>query len=244
MLLTAASPAAVPQAAPPEWVAEWLNKREEDKTKREEKAKTVQVEAASDDPARAEKRLAQANKSAAKRVGLVAKGLEALDLWLDDLMRGGLAGVELKPASFWENQAARMVDAQASGIATRLRALAGIPNSGPDWPDRLLTGLGRIALLMHAYQRIDALDAPLAGRCALDDRLVAQRRRGRRTWRGRDRRVDRARRACGDRRASTGQPRPGCWDEPHAAPRWCCNSRRWVPPSMKPSSSAHASKRP
>lgn len=160
MLLTAASPTAVPQVAPPDWVAEWLSKREETKTKREEKALVVETEDV-DDPARAEKRQAQANKAAAKRTGLVAKGIDGLHLWFDDLMRSGLAGVELKPASFWENQAARMVDAQASGVATRLRGVAGIPNSGPDWPDRLLAELGRIALLTHAYERIDALDAPL-----------------------------------------------------------------------------------
>lgn len=162
MLLVAGAPTSVPQAAPPDWVAEWLAKREEDKTKREEKAKAAEATEVVDDPARAERRQAQANKSAAKRAGLVARGLDALDLWLDDLIRSGLAGVELKPASFWESQAARMVDAQAPGIATRLRALAGIPNSGPDWPERLLAELGHIALLSHAYQRIDELEPGLA----------------------------------------------------------------------------------
>lgn len=161
MLLAADSPASVPQAAPPEWVAEWLAKREEDKVKREQKAIASQTTETVDDPARVERRQAQANKSAAKRAGLVARGLDALDLWLDDLIRSGLAGVELKPASFWESQAARMVDAQAAGVAARLRAIAGIPNSGPDWPDRLLAELGRLALVTHAYQRIDTLEPGL-----------------------------------------------------------------------------------
>src|SRR6185312_16369614 len=82
-------------------------------------------------------------------------------LWLDDLMRNGLAAVETQPASFWETQAARMTDAQAPGIAGRLRALAAIPGSEPDRPERLLSDLGRIALLARAYLRLDALDAPL-----------------------------------------------------------------------------------
>ena len=161
MLLAVGSPASVPQAAPPDWVAEWLAKREEDKVKREQKAIATQTTETMDDPARAERRQAQANKMAAKRAGLVAKGLDALDRWLDDLIRSGLAGVELKPASFWESQAARMVDAQAPGIATRLRTLRRYSKPGPDWPDWLLAELGRIALLTHAFQRIDTLEPGL-----------------------------------------------------------------------------------
>jgi type VI protein secretion system component VasF len=56
-----------------------------------------------------------------KRAAAVAQGLDALDLWLDDLLRQGLATVETQPATFWERQAARMVDAQAPGIAARLQ---------------------------------------------------------------------------------------------------------------------------
>jgi hypothetical protein len=52
---------------------------------------------------------------------LTPQGLDALDLWLDDLLRQGLATVETQPATFWERQAARMVDAQAPGIAARLQ---------------------------------------------------------------------------------------------------------------------------
>jgi hypothetical protein len=87
----------------------------------------------------------------------VAQGLDALDLWLDDLLRQGLATVETQPATFWERQAARMVDAQAPGIAARLRRMAGIPNASPDWPRRLLDELGRLALLSEAYRRLDTL---------------------------------------------------------------------------------------
>src|SRR6185437_2500953 len=100
-------------------------------------------------------------RRAERREKLVAEGIEGLNLWLDDLMRNGLAAVETQPASFWETQAARMTDAQAPGIAGRLRALAAIPGSEPDWPERLLGDLGRIALLARAYLRLDALDAPL-----------------------------------------------------------------------------------
>jgi hypothetical protein len=153
MLLAAGTPAALPQTSPPEWVEEWLGKRAASAAKREEpgasRAKTTEA-----DPA------AQA-KRADKRLSLVRAGLDTLDLWMNDLIRNGLASVELQPATFWESQAARMVDAQAPGIAGRLRKLAGIPNATPDWPERLLAELGRLALLTHTFRRIDALDPAL-----------------------------------------------------------------------------------
>ncbi|MDQ3184379.1 MAG: SWIM zinc finger family protein [Actinomycetota bacterium] len=92
----------------------------------------------------------------------MASGLDALDLWMEDLMRGGLAAVGTRPPSFWETQAKRMVDAQAPGVAARLQRLSGLPNSSPDWPEKLLGGLGRLALLSEAFRRLDTLDEPLA----------------------------------------------------------------------------------
>jgi hypothetical protein len=55
-----------------------------------------------------------------------------------------------------------MVDAQAPGVAARLRRLSVVPNSSPDWPGKLLDGLGRLALLSKAFRRLDVLDDPLA----------------------------------------------------------------------------------
>ena len=100
-------------------------------------------------------------KRAEKRQALVLKGLDSLDLWLNDLVRNGLASVQTQPASFWESKAAQMVDAQAPAIAARLRVMAGIPNASRDWPAKLLEQLGRLALLTHAYRRLDQLHAPL-----------------------------------------------------------------------------------
>lgn len=156
LLLAADSPNLVPPSAPPPWVSEWLGKRESAQAKRQEQANTPV-----DDAVPTKRRQPSASKTATKRTTLVAKGIDALDLWLSDFVRNGLAGVESKPDSFWEEQAARMVDAQAPGIAARIRALAAIPNSGPEWPQELLFAIGRLALLTHAYRRIDELDTPL-----------------------------------------------------------------------------------
>jgi hypothetical protein len=75
-----------------------------------------------------------------------------------DLVRNGMAGIELQPRSFWDEQSARLVDAQAPGLAGRVRRLAGIPGSGEGWPERLLAEMGKIELLLHAYRRLDGLD--------------------------------------------------------------------------------------
>lgn len=151
LLLAAGSPADVAAAEPPVWVSDWLSKRATRAKQRETK------KANADQPVDA---AAQA-KRAAQRQKRVADGLERLDLWMNDLVRGGLAGVEQRPPSFWEEQAKRLVDAQAPALAGRLRRLGEIPGSTSDWPNKLLGGLGRVALLTHAFGRIDQLDAPL-----------------------------------------------------------------------------------
>jgi hypothetical protein len=151
LLIAATSADAVPQAEPPEWVASWLAKRgaAAAPAKAKESAKSPEQVAA------------EQAKRAAKRMRLVADGLDGLDLWMADLIRNGLSGVETQGASFWEGQAARLVDAQAPGVAAQLRRMAAIPGSRSDWPDRLLGEMGKLALLTHAFRRLEALDPAL-----------------------------------------------------------------------------------
>jgi hypothetical protein len=140
-------------AAPaPDWVTDWLTRRAANTKAR--KSAEKREETAPDPEAKA--------KRAEKRLRRVAAGLDALDLWMGDLVRDGLATAGTRPASFWETQAKRMVDAQAPGVAARLRYLSGLPNSSPDWPEKLLEGLGRLALLSEAFRRLDALEKSLA----------------------------------------------------------------------------------
>lgn len=152
LVLAATAPQALKSTEPPEWVMEWLVRRGESasrKAARQERA----ADAEPADPAAQERR-------AAKRADRVLQGLDALDLWLNDLMRSGLASVETQGPSFWTQQAARMVDAQAPGIAARLRRIADLPRT-EGWTERLLAELGRLALLTHAFRRVDSFDPPL-----------------------------------------------------------------------------------
>ncbi len=153
LFLAAESPDRVPTATPPEWVTEWLGKRTESADRKKQRAEKA-AEAAPPDPE-------QQGRRAEKRLARVVAGVEALDLWLSDLVRTGLASVAPGDAA-WNAQAARLVDAQAPGLASRVRRLGTLPRSGSEWGDRLAEGLGRLALLAQATRRLDALDGPLA----------------------------------------------------------------------------------
>lgn len=137
-------------ATAPDWVNTWLNARK----KRLEKAEAP--------PAPVDE-AAQQKRSAA-REAKVSAGMEELGLWLRDLMRRGLADDTVKTYAFWDRIAARMVDAQAGGVARRLRELAGLPfQNDPNWVTKMLDELGRLHLLVESYKRIDTLSPEIQG---------------------------------------------------------------------------------
>lgn len=154
LLIAASTPASIVESSVPEWVQERLTKAQE-ATQRKEARIASKVERVGKQPTAAQQ------KTARKRQSQISSGIETLNLWLEDLVRTGLGSLETQPATFWEKQAARMVDAQAPGIASRIRRLSVIPNASPDWPAKLLAQLGHIALLTHAYTRLDQLDPKL-----------------------------------------------------------------------------------
>lgn len=100
-----------------------------------------------------------AAKRAAQRAERVASGMDELDRWLTDQVRNGLAGLPAQGYPHWDAIAARMVDAQAPGVARRLRDLAGVPVSGPAWPERLLAELALLRLLIAAHRQLPELDS-------------------------------------------------------------------------------------
>ncbi len=94
---------------------------------------------------------AAALRRAEQREARVAAGLTELDRWLCDQVRQGLAASQRSGYLLWDEIASRMVDAQAPGLAERLRALAAIPHSGPGWEGRLLEEYALLRLLVTAY---------------------------------------------------------------------------------------------
>ncbi len=148
MLLASASPAKLTESTPPAWVAEWLEKRS---TRSLPAAK--KTEANSD----SESRQKDAARRAAKREKLAQTGIETLETWLKDLTRQGLAFAQNAPASFWEEQSARLVDAQLPGAARLVREMAEIPGSSPRWAEVILLKMARLNLLAQAYRKLGTL---------------------------------------------------------------------------------------
>jgi hypothetical protein len=151
MLIYAAQPGAFKENTAPDWVTGWLADRvKRAEQKAEKSAQKAERAAQPVDPA------AQA-KRATQRLAKVTAGLDYVETWLGDLVRSGLTGVPGQPYGFWETPAARMVDAQAPGLARMIRELSGIPASGDGWQERLLERLGRLHLLIEGFRHLEAL---------------------------------------------------------------------------------------
>jgi len=143
----------VPVSQPPPFAAAWLEARAARKS-REEPPSGRPHRAELIDPAAAAKR-------AAARADRVAAGLDELDQWLCDQVRSGIAGLDRVGYAHFDRMAARMVDAQASGIAGMLRSVPA-EFSGIGWPSRVLEQFGALHLLIQAHRRLDELPPDLA----------------------------------------------------------------------------------
>ncbi len=146
LLVLAQHPDAIPEAEPPDWVSEWL----------EQRARRHEAKAARAAQPREVDAKAQA-KRAAQRAARVEDGIAQLSLWLADLVRQGLATAQAQPFSYWQTAAARLVDAQAPGLARLVRNLGETVASGEGWQSRTLAAIGRLHLLCEAHRRIGEL---------------------------------------------------------------------------------------
>jgi hypothetical protein len=140
-------PTAPAADAPPQWVTDWLTSRSEKAQKKQEKIEKAAAEPP--DPAAQQERLAERWKN-------ITAGAQDLSLFLEDLLRQGLAAARTNDKPFAQ-QAARLVDAQAPGLARLLREAAGTLTSGPGWERRTLARLAQLHLLLQALQRFDKL---------------------------------------------------------------------------------------
>jgi len=149
--------------AVPERVEQWLAGRQE-RAERGEARKAAQTEKAAalaGDPAATRKAAQAAERRAAQRAERIDAGLDDLELWLRDQVRSGLTGLKGGGYRPIDDLARRLVDAQAPGVAGRVRELAGCL-SAEDWPERTLAEFALLHLLIRAWRHRDALPAPLA----------------------------------------------------------------------------------
>jgi len=143
LLMFAAQSSTIPGGTKPDWVVEWMTKRAQKATKQD--AKEVEPAAPPDPVTQAKRR--------EKREANVAQGLAFLDGWLRDLARQGIAAAAPAGYGFWDGPARRLIDAQAPGLARRVRALGGIVGNPSRTDEQAITELGRLYLLVAASQR-------------------------------------------------------------------------------------------
>ncbi|MGW0612972.1 SWIM zinc finger family protein [Streptomyces sp. NPDC002788] len=154
LLLWAGGDGAVPAGEPPEWAGQWTAGRRG----RVEEEKTGHGSESASGPADPE----AARRRAERRAERVTAGAVELEQRLADLLRSGLATAEQSGYGLWEETAARMVDAQAQGLAARVRELGAIPSTGPGWPVRLLEECALLHLLGQGWRRRERLPDGLA----------------------------------------------------------------------------------
>lgn len=154
LMVAAHHPAQVPEASAPDWVREWVARRDVRQARSADRAAGI-----------IEPDLEGKKKRAATRERRVELGIEGLERWLEDVARTGLASLAADAAvdggSACETQAARLTDAQATGLAGRVRRIGETIGRDADWPERAAHDLGRLALLARAWKQRDSLSPAL-----------------------------------------------------------------------------------
>lgn len=149
-----------PVSQPPDWVSEWLDKRDQREVAPTAEDQRTAKPAA--DPAAEDRRRALREK----RLTQMAEGLARLENWLLDLLRQGLASLEGAADTPWNELSARLVDAKLGTLARRVRQIPQLIGKD-NWPEKVTAELGDIYLLVRAFQRLeqlpDALQADLLG---------------------------------------------------------------------------------
>jgi len=134
--------------APPKWVEEWLDKRNE----RAEK-KTEQQNKPVDEAAQAKRLQA--------REQLIDDGIADLLLWMKDLVRNGIITLPEKGTTVFDNLAKRMVDAKAPGLANRLKMMGNINYYKEGWQSIFIQQLSSLYLVVSGFTNKEQLNTLL-----------------------------------------------------------------------------------
>ena len=132
----------------PPHVAEWIDKRAEKEVNKVQKEDKPVDEVAK-------------QKRAAAREKKVEAGIAELRAWIKDVVRGGIMNVPQQIYQFNQHITARMVDAQAGGLATQLRQINKINFYEDGWQRLLIKRLSLIYLLTEAYNNAAKLPVEL-----------------------------------------------------------------------------------
>jgi hypothetical protein len=134
----------------PEWLQKQLAKHDASTAKKQEKAAA---------PAKVVDEAAQAKRIAAREKKVKA-ALNELQQWLNDVIRLGLGQAKNLTYSDFERVKQRLVDGQAAGLVSWIEDLQSAL-AHPDWQHRATQQLGKLQLILSAYQGLNRLDPKL-----------------------------------------------------------------------------------
>ena len=101
------------------------------------------------------------SKTLLARRELMKSGIQLLDKWLHQLIRHGLAEVQSKPLSYWDEVAAQLVDAKLGGVAKKIRQVKGFIQE-ENWVEKLSFLIGELYLYVKAFNQYEELALPLS----------------------------------------------------------------------------------
>jgi hypothetical protein len=150
--------------APPAWVTDWMARRRRGAApagaaaSSDAAAKSIDLAAAptpvETDPAADSRRAAASARRAADTREQVAAALDELERWVADQLRTGLGGFLAEVSERCRRIAARLVDAKAGALASRLdeapSRLLALPPA--ERPDAAIAELGKLVLLARAWR--------------------------------------------------------------------------------------------
>jgi hypothetical protein len=150
--------------SPPAWVNDWMGRRRRGAAPAgaaadaDAAAKSIALaaeeSAAETDPAAEARRAAASARRAADTREQVAAGLEELERWVDDQLRAGLGGFIAEVSERCRRIAARLVDAKAGALASRIdeapSRLLALPPA--ERADAAIAELGKLVLLARAWR--------------------------------------------------------------------------------------------
>ena len=139
--------------AEPTWVNEWITKRSEKAETKVEKEDSVEI-----DSKKLEKQAKDKEKRQTERLFKVQAGVAELDLWIRDMVRTGFVSLPEKGTAYFEKMAARLIDAQATGLATMVKEFTKINfYAGTAWQSASLALAAKIHLQIEAFKNLEKL---------------------------------------------------------------------------------------
>lgn len=153
--IEAETPAALPASDAPDWVAAWVSKRAEREERKQSRSGATAQPVDADTAAR---RAKEQERRADARLEKARDGVAFVSQWLRDGLRQGLATHADQPYRYWDELAARTVDAQIAGLARHFRQLPALRHARAQWQTPFLDTCARLHLLCCAFEQYEQLE--------------------------------------------------------------------------------------